>query len=60
MMELGAIYKLCLSVCLSVRLFLNCMRVHTGLVCFGHSARPPCASAASAVRSSVPTVQQRR
>jgi len=46
MVELGAIYSLgsvclavCLSVCLPVRIFLNCMRLHTGLVSFGHSAK---------------------
>jgi len=61
MVKLGAIYRLCVSVCLCV-----CQSVCTVLfklhesthwiVSFDHSARLP----ASSVRSSVPTVQQRR
>jgi len=41
MVELGVIYRLCVSVCLCVCLcvwlFLNSMRLHTGLVSVGHS-----------------------
>jgi len=65
MVKLGAIYRLCVSVCLCVFVSVCqsvCMvlfKLHESahwIVSFDHSARLP----ASVVRSSVPTVQQRR